>query len=471
MDNGASEAGGGVVAPRLLIAATRKSSGKTVTTIGLAAALVARGYGVQLFKKGPDFIDPMWHRAATGRPGRNLDHFMMTPETIVDSFIRHASRADISLIEGNLGLFDGQDLEGSDSSAGMANQLDAPVVLVIDVKGMARGVAPLINGHTGFPGGGERIAGVILNNVASQRAERRIRAAVERFCDVPVLGVIPRSTDVVIDERHLGLVPVEEDEALQDVIKQAGDHVGQHLDLDAILSIARAVPPLVPLAQAERPTIRSGQGLRIGYAADAAFNFYYQENLERLSETGIELIPVSFLDDQQLPRVDGLFIGGGFPEMFMERIAANRSLHRHLREAARDGLPIYAECGGLMVLGRSLRWQEKSVPMTGVLPFDIEMCKKPQGYGYMVVEGSGEAFWPQKGEKIACHEFHYSRVINADPDLRYAYRVLRGSGVDGGRDGILYRNVFASYAHIHAAGTPSWVGFLVDFWRKGGAVT
>ncbi|MBF0588075.1 MAG: cobyrinate a,c-diamide synthase [Magnetococcales bacterium] len=453
--------------PRLFLSATRKSSGKTVVTIGLAAALARRGLKVQTFKKGLDFIDPMWHGRASGVACRNLDPYIMGMEGTQSAFLRYSAEADISLIEGNMGYFDGQDLEGADSSAALAEALQAPALLIVDCKGMARGVAPLVRGHLDFPGGGAAIGGVILNHVASLRHEKRLRAALARFTAVPVLGAIPRSAAVAIDERHLGLVPVGERDELREVIGAAADRAEEYLDLEAILVLARGVKAPGYAQQAAPVLASSGEKIRVAYAADRAFNFYYPDNLEALASVGVEMVPVDFLNDRRLPDVAGLFIGGGFPEMFMERLTGNSELMGTIRRQAEDGLPIYAECGGLMALSERLRWDGKEAKMIGALPIDVSMFRKPQGYGYMALEGSGQGPWLAKGEVARCHEFHYSRVTRLGEGTRFAYKVQRGFGVDGSHDGLLYRNIWASYAHIHVAGSPGWAEALRRFWRGG----
>ncbi|MBF0621814.1 MAG: cobyrinate a,c-diamide synthase [Magnetococcales bacterium] len=458
------------VAPRIMISGARKSSGKTTLSIGLTAALTQRGFVVQPYKKGPDFIDPLWLSRASGRACRNLDFFIMGQEMVLRSFLNPLSDADFCLIEGNLGLFDGQDLEGNDCGAALAATLKTPVILVVNCQGMARGVAPLIQGHLTFPGG-DIIAGVILNNVASPRQEGRLRAAVERYCDIPVVGALPRSKDVVIDERHLGLTPVTEGDQLPQRIRAIGEHVAQHIDLDTVIDIANLAPQWQYTPVQSEVCTQNGQGLTIGYALDQAFHFYYPENLEALQRRGVSLVPIDFLKADKLPEVDGLFIGGGFPEMFMDQLAANRTLMDDIRAQSMAGLPIYAECGGLMALANTIYWQKKSAQLAGALPIEITMHKKPQGYGFMQIRSTGKTAWPPQGVVCNCHEFHYSSITRITKPLDRAYEVVRGTGVDGLTDGILYRNILASYAHIHHLGAPGWVDFLIDFWRKKATVT
>ncbi|ABK44212.1 cobyrinate a,c-diamide synthase / hydrogenobyrinic acid a,c-diamide synthase (glutamine-hydrolysing) [Magnetococcus marinus MC-1] len=458
--------------PRLFISATRKSSGKTFIAVGLTAALSARGLVVQPFKKGPDYIDPRWHSLAAGRECRNLDDFIMGRPKVLTSFVAHAQGADVAIIEGNLGLFDGQDLEGSDSSAALAKALGAPVLLVVDCKHLARSVAPLVCGHLHFPGG-ETIVGIILNNVATPRQEKRLREAIERFCPIPILGAIPRSAEIMIDERHLGLVPANEKQGAPHTVETMGRMMESHLDLDRLVALAATATPLAlpdnPPALASKAPLVGGRPVRVGYAADQAFSFYYPDNLEALRQNGVELVPFSLLDEQPLPQVDGLYIGGGFPEMFMEHLQQNRATLETIRTRSELGMPIYAECGGLMVLSQRLIWAGKRVELAGALPIEITMHPKPQGYGYMKIHGTGALPWPPVDQEICCHEFHYSKVSKLGEGVRFAYQVTRGSGVDGWHDGILYHNIFASYAHIHVEGAPEWAPFLARFWRERGS--
>ncbi|MBF0380707.1 MAG: hydrogenobyrinic acid a,c-diamide synthase (glutamine-hydrolyzing) [Magnetococcales bacterium] len=451
--------------PRLMIAAPSKSSGKTLLSIGLVAALTKRGMDVQPFKKGPDFIDPRWLTfAASGRECRNLDIFLMGRDVVFDLFIKNGANADISIIEGNHGLFDGQDIEGGDCGAGLAGLLQVPVLLVVDCRGFARGIAPLVRGLLNFPGG-EHIKGVILNNVATPRHEKRLRAALERYCELPILGVLPRNPNVVIDERHLGLEPVGEREELGDRISVIGDFVAENVDINAVIDLANSTSPHdLPPPAVESEQVESQ--IKVAYAADRAFHFYYPDNLEALQRQGVELIPFSMLQDAKLPDVDGLFIGGGFPEMFMEELAANSSMMSDIRLQVDRGLPVYAECGGLMVLAEQIKWKDRTARFAGAIPVDIVMNTRPQGYGFMELSSSGELPWPDVGRSVRCHEFHYSKVVRMGKGVKFAYKVNRGFGVDGQHDGILYKNVFASYAHIHAASEKGWAEFLASFWRQ-----
>lgn len=457
---------------RLLISAAHKSSGKTTISIGLCAALRARGTQVQPFKKGPDYIDPMWLSVASGRPCRNLDFFIMSQDEIVAEFQRHSAGADLSLIEGNKGLYDGLNLDGSNSNAALACLLKAPVVLVIDARGMTRGIAPLILGYQAFDRN-INIAGVILNNLGGARHEGKLRAVIEHYTDVPVIGAVHHDKRLEIVERHLGLMPSNETEAATRRVNEIGERVGAQVDLDRLLEIAASAPPLPALAHlstaAPRPV--SLPKVRIGWAKDKAFGFYYADDLDALRAAGAELVPLDTLHDPHLPEVDGLFIGGGFPELFMSELEANASLREEISCAIENGMPVYAECGGLMYLARTMTWHGKKHNMVGVIPGDVVMHEKPVGRGYIRLSETGESPWPMPAGQAAVpevrgHEFHYSSLDNLDAsELKYAYEVKRGHGIDGHHDGIVYKNLLASYAHLRSLGTYNWAARFVAFVR------
>ena len=454
---------------RFLVSAAHKSSGKTTITVGLCAALSAQGLIVQPFKKGPDYIDPMWLSQASGRECFNLDPFLMTPEQITSCFVRHAARADISIVEGNKGLYDGLALDGSNSNAALAQLLDLPVVLVLDARGMTRGIAPLILGYQAFDSR-IRIAGVILNQLGGARHETKLRAVIEHYTDVQVLGAIAHDPRLAVVERHLGLMPNHElDDAAQRV-RAMGKLIAAQIDLSRVLQLAAGAAPLpsAPTAMVSQPPLQQQQ-VRIGLARDKAFGFYYPDDLMALESAGAKIVPFDTLKDTALPDVDGLFIGGGFPEMYMPDLQANVTMRESIRAAIEAGLPVYAECGGLMYLARKLRWRESSYNMVGALPADVVMHDHPVGRGYVELQTTANAPWPVNADGVQAslrgHEFHYSSVENLAPDLKFAYRVLRGHGIDGKHDGIVYRNVLASYAHLRSGAGTDWVQHFVSFVR------
>ena len=451
---------------RLLISAAHKSSGKTTVCVGLCAALRARGEAVQPFKKGPDYIDPLWLGLAAGRPCYNLDPYMSGALEIRTEVARRMSGASLGIIEGNKGLYDGLDLDGSNSNAALAALIGTPVVLVIDARGMTRGIAPLILGYQAFDPA-IRIAGVILNQLGGSRHEAKLRAVIRHYTDVPVLGAIQHDERLTIVERHLGLVPSNESEAARTRIDEIAALIAAQVDLDEVLAIARQALPLPAAAPAPRPVGRAP--VRLGIARDAAFGFYYPGDLEALHGAGAELVLFDALRDQRLPPVDGLFIGGGFPETQMDRLTANRDLRAELRTKIDAGMPAYAECGGLMYLARSIEWNGRRVEMVGALPADIVMHARPVGRGYVHLRETGRGLWraPQTcaDTLIRAHEFHYSSVTNLPPDVRFAYDIERGHGIDGRHDGIVHRNLLASYAHLRDVEGNRWAPRFVEFIR------
>jgi cobyrinic acid a,c-diamide synthase len=467
---------------RLLISAAHKSSGKTTITIGLCAALRARGHVVQPFKKGPDYIDPMWLTLAGGRACHNLDFYLMRREEILATFASRARGADLALIEANKGLYDGLDLDGSNSNAALAHLLEAPVVLVIDARGMTRGIAPLILGYQAFDPN-IRIAGVILNQLGGSRHEAKLRAVIEHYTDVEVLGAVHHDERLTIVERHLGLMPSNEAGAAADRVRGIADVVASQVNLDRLLAVAASAPLLTPpspsfpppegegtLSPSPLPQAGEGTFVRLGIARDAAFGFYYPGDLEALENAGAELVPFDTLRDAHLPDVDALFIGGGFPEVHLERLAANHSLKREIRDAIEGGMPAYAECGGLMYLSRRLRWGDREGEMVGVIPGDVVMHERPQGRGYVRLRETGHAPWPltRAGEppaEIPAHEFHYSGIENLPSGLTYAYEMARGHGIDGNHDGIVHRNLLACYCHLRDLEGNRWASRFVAFVR------
>lgn len=454
--------------PRLLISAAHKSSGKTTVSIGLCSALTQRGHIVQSFKKGPDYIDPMWLGAATGRHCHNLDFYLMSRDEIVDTYRQQSIGAELSLIEGNKGLYDGLDLDGSNSNAALAELLHAPVVLVIDARGMTRGIAPLILGYQAFDKK-INIAGVILNNLGGARHESKLRSVIEHYTSVPVLGAVHHDKRLQITERHLGLMPSNESSEALDHILAIGQIVGGQVDLDALVAIAKNNEKLL-LSHASASTVQSrltiDSTVKIGVVKDRAFGFYYADDLQALKNCGAELITIDSLQDHRLPEdLDGLFIGGGFPELFMDQLEENTGLRQEIYAAIEGGLPTYAECGGLMYLSRSLSWQGKTRNMVGIIPGDVVMHGKPVGRGYVKVRSTGQCKWPGEvaGQELLAHEFHYSSLENLNIDMNYAFEVVRGHGIDGKRDGIVYKNLLACYTHFRSLQGYNWAKRFVDF--------
>ncbi len=449
--------------PRLLLTALRGGAGKTTLTLGLLAAWQAQGKNVVPFKKGPDYIDPAWHSLAAGSPSHNLDPFLMEGEQIVALVSRHAQAADALLIEGNRGLFDGLDAQGTYSTAELAKLLTVPVVLVVDCTMTTRTAAALVLGCQHFDPQ-VNLAGVILNQVARPRHEDILRKSIEHYCQVPVLGAVPRLKCAVFPERHMGLVPPPEHRAAVRAVAAAQELAERYLDLPGLWQAASCAPPLPQASRPLYPETEVQPRVRVGILRDAAFQFYYPENLEALEQAGARLQFLNALADQELPPdLDALYIGGGFPETSAAALARNDAFRVSLLKAAENGLPIYAECGGLMYLGQAIQTlQGESHPMVGLLPYEFVMGKSPQGHGYTVLEVDQDNPYFPRGTRLRGHEFHYSRLQpEPGPDANLVFHMTRGAGICGHRDGFVYKNVLATYTHLHALGAPDWAPALV----------
>ncbi|HQK45516.1 MAG TPA: hydrogenobyrinic acid a,c-diamide synthase (glutamine-hydrolyzing) [Syntrophorhabdaceae bacterium] len=447
---------------RMMIAAPSGRSGKTIITAGICAALRKRGLVVQAFKKGPDYIDPSWLTAASKRPCRNLDLYMMKKDVIIKTFYRASEDADISIIEANMGFYDGVKPDGRDSPAGLARLLDVPVIFVVNCLRITRSVAAIIQGFMGFEQG-SNIKGVILNNVSGQRHEKKLTDSIKRHCHVPIIGVVPKSSSLNIKERHLGLIPFVENHEKEDLINDMARFFERYIDMDRILSIAEGPVVKKPhnnISGTYKNTKKSPR-VKLGIFYDKVFSFYYHENLEALEKNGAELVYIDSMKDTALPNVHGLYIGGGFPELYGSEITKNRSLLLELKRAIEGWMPVYCECAGLMYVSSGIKTHEGFFEMAKIIPSVVEIKRSPQGHGYMEAEVITENPFFKKGVKIKGHEFHYSRLIK-DRDLPCAFRVLRGHGIDGYHDGIVYKNMFASYMHIHAAGVPYWAKNFVQ---------
>lgn len=450
---------------RVLISAAHKSSGKTTVSIGLCAALRKRGHSVQPFKKGPDYIDPMWLSQASGRACRNLDLYLMDRDEVVATFVRNSS--EFNLVEGNKGLYDGLALDGSNSNAALAKVLDLPVVLVIDARGMTRGIAPLILGYQAFDKD-IKIAGVILNNLGGSRHESKLREVIEHYTDVPVIGAIQHDERLKIIERHLGLMPSNESREATARIDVLGAAIESQVDLDKLLCITQMEPLPAAGRAAAGPSHANGK-VTIGVARDRAFGFYYADDMDALTDAGAEIVTFDTTQDTHLPKVDALFIGGGFPEIFAAELEANATMRADIRSAIDNGMPVYAECGGLMYLSRQITYQGATHEMVGAIPGDVVMHDKPIGRGYVHLAENQQHPWPRSNDKenmIRAHEFHYSSLENLPSDAKFAYRVVRGHGIDGKHDGYLQNNLFASYAHLRSVGNCHWASRFVGYIRQ-----
>jgi len=442
-----------------MLAGTGGDCGKTFVTLGLAAAWRREGIHVAPFKKGPDYIDTAWLTLACGIPARNLDTWMMGSQNALRSFLQNAIPDGLNLIEGNRGLYDGEDSVGTHSSAELAKLLVAPVVLIIPTVKVTRTVAAIVLGLQMLDQHLE-IAGVILNRVATSRQEALVRASVEQRTGLPVLGAIPKLAEVLLPSRHLGLVTPEEHAQSLKIIDSAAQIIAQHVDLKRIQSIAESAGLL---ESQDLPSVGSrpiGGRLKIGFFQSPAFTFYYPENLEAIDRAGALRLAIDPSQCSALPDLDALYIGGGFPETHAALLSANNTFLASVKTMAQRGLPIWAECGGLIFLCRSVRWNDMEYPMTGIFEADVILNQVPAGHGYEEVVVDQPNPFLNTGTRLRGHEFHYSNLHAAKP-LDTMMKVSRGTGLGGGRDGLIYNQTVATYLHLHAMAVPEWIdGFL-----------
>ncbi len=450
----------------MVVAGLKGGSGKTTLSLGLLENFKKSGKKIVPFKKGPDYIDPGWLSKAAGRPCYNLDAFLFPEKKVLASFIKHSSGAEGALIEGNRGLFDGMDEKGTFSTARLARDLSAPVILIIDCAKVTATIAAMVKGVLSFDEE-IKIGGVVLNNIAGERHERVIRSAIEGHTDVSVVGAFRRSGQKLIEERHLGLLPQHESNGTQDVLQRMEELVAGSVNTEMVLRIMSSAGPLA--ADDEVLTGASGKddNVRIGVMRDSAFQFYYPDNLELLKESGAEIIDINAFGDGNLPDIDALYIGGGFPETQAAALAVNRTLMKDIKDGADSGLPVYAECGGLMYLGDEIESGGETFKMAGVLPLRFSMSDRPVAHGYTEVQVEGDNPYFEAGTELKGHEFHYSDIVDMSSDaLELTFRMKRGKGIKEGFDGITYRNVFATYTHLHALGSPGWVSGIIKLASK-----
>jgi len=453
----------------IVVAGLSGGSGKSVIAVGIAAALARQGMRVMPFKKGPDYIDAGWLGLAAGQPCCNLDPYLLSREAILDSYFFHGCQADYVVVEGNRGLFDGVDLEGSCSTAELSVTLKLPVLLVVDCTKTTRTVAALVAGCQKFDRRIE-IRGIVLNRIGSTRHESIVRRSIEHYTGIPVIGALPRSSRDVFPQRHLGITPGPEHAEAGEAIAVLAERANKYLDLEKLIKIMGHVR--CPDDWQRKPLVinkKAGQawGARIGVIKDAAFQFYYPENLEALVKAGAELVEINALTATELPPLDALYIGGGFPETSVQELSANRTFLESVRNRAEEGLPIYAECGGLIYLGRNLVMNDREYPLVGIFPVSFSLEKKPQAHGYTDLTVLSANPFYQVGTEISGHEFRYSKIIDWQ-GLReeLVCKMNRGVGFAEKGDGLLYKNVFAIYTHVHALGTPEWAKGMVAAARK-----
>lgn len=457
--------------PRIIISALHGGGGKTLLSLGLARAFSQAGVQVAPYKKGPDYIDAAWLALAAGQAATNLDPYFLSPERLRALLLARARTAGFALIEGNRGLFDGRDVEGSCSTAHLAASLRAPVLLSLDCTKMTRTAAAIIHGMNTFEDG-VRICGVVLNKVATVRQENIIRRSIEHYTSVPVLGAMPRLPHNPLPERHMGLMldcpapqivsgfaaaaqpPVSSRTTI--LLDALATLVREHTDIARVMECATAAPPLDSNGEFWSIPQAAPAGIRIGYVHDAALWFYYRENLEALERAGAELVRVSLLNTEPWPELDGLYLGGGFPEELAGPLSLSPQLAR-LRIMSRTNMPIYAECGGFMVLAAAIVRDGLSYPMADVFPVQAHFHSKPQGLGYVEARVTQPNPFHPMGAVIRGHEFHYSHAAYAaDVPLPTALQLESGTGMGKGLDGLVCQQTFASYTHIFAPAVPHW---------------
>lgn len=446
--------------PRVVIAGLAGDSGKTFLSCGITAALRQNGKTVRAFKKGPDYIDAAWLRLASGNNVSNLDTFLMGKENVFLSFFENAADSDISIVEGNRGLYDGFDKDGTHSTAELAKIISSPVILVFSARKITRTAAAVVLGCQMLDRN-VNLAAVVLNQVQGSRHENILRNAIEEYTGIPVVGALPRlKQNNLMPARHLGLITPGEFDSAEKTVSLLADNVRNYTELNSIVKIAETAEDIDYNPQIK--DIRINTQVKIGYFSDRAFSFYYPENLDALENAGAELIKISSVEDKMLPDIDALYIGGGFPESNIEAIADNHKLMHTVRKASENGMPIYAECGGLIYLTRSITIDNKKYNLCGVFAADAVMENRPQGHGYCEATADIANPYYKLGTKIKGHEFHYSKLMNCDKELVGSLKITRGTGCFDKRDGLLYKNTFAAYIHTHVLGNESWAQAMIN---------
>ncbi len=469
--------------PGIVIAGLRGGSGKTIISLGITGAWKKMGFKVSPFKKGPDYIDAGWLSKAAGRPCYNLDTFLCTSSVVKQSYYENSKNSAVAVIEGNRGLYDGIDTNGSTSTAQLAKLLNLPVLLVLDCTKSTRTMAALLLGCIKFDPE-IKICGVILNQVAGKRHEGKVKINIEKYCNIPVLGSIPKLKSKNFPERHMGLVTSKEhsfsDKAIDAVIKIAKDNI----DLKQLckivmskeycsvskkkeqISISEKQLKQIKLAQIKPDQIKPQgitiKGITIGIIKDSAFQFYYPDNIDALKKLGANIVFISPLNEKTIPDVHAIYMGGGFPETHAPQLAQNSSFKEDLKTLSLKGLPIYAECGGLIFLGESICIDDKIFPMSNIFPIKFGFSNRPQGHGYTKVQVVNENPFFKKDEVLKGHEFRYSSILDIDyKDHEMAFKMKRGKGIIEKKDGFYKNNTFGTYTHIHALGSPSWAPSLI----------
>lgn len=450
----------------IVIAGTHSGVGKTTVAAGIMARLARRGRRVQPFKVGPDYIDPSYHLAACGTPSRNLDTWLLEERVVFELFRRAAKGKELAVVEGVMGLYDGFRGEGEEgSTAQVAKLLRLPVILVVDASASARSIGALVLGFRSFDSE-LNLAGVILNGIAGEKHLEFVKPSLEEI-GVPLLGYLPKRPELALPERHLGLIPMVEGKVSLEFYDRLADQTERTIDVDRIIALAATAAPTAPEISLVFPEAPRAPKVAVAVAMDKAFSFYYPDSLELLGAWGAEIVPFSLLEDSELPAESGgLYIGGGFPELYARELAENRSMRLSVKEAAQKGLPIYAECGGLMYLGQKITDLEgKSYPMAGFFSYSSSMREARLTLGYRNVRSLDDNLLMRKGGSVRGHEFHLS-VLEGEQPGSPAYEVL---DQPGRKEGFRFKNTLASYIHLHLGSKKSLAPTLVEFcskWRK-----
>jgi cobyrinic acid a,c-diamide synthase len=432
---------------RLVLAGTGSAVGKTTITTGLMKAL-SKEIRVQPFKVGPDYIDPTYHSMATGQISRNLDSFFMSEGQIRNSFDRamKISNSQAGIIEGVRGLYEGMSpIKDVGSTASISKALNSPVILIINSRSLVRSAAAIVLGFKSLDPD-VKIEAVILNQIKNNKHYLKTKKAIEHLTNTDVVGGIPRDDSIKVEQRHLGLVPAVERESIATHIDNWGQVMEENLDLDSIKSILKNAPEL-PSGRGPLWSVEEKNKVKIGIARDEAFNFYYQDNIDSLIDNGAKIVYFSPLHDQSIPDVDGIYVGGGYPEVFAHELEDNVLMRESLYNFHSENGPIYAECGGLMYLTRGINGHK----MCNVFPYESIMVRKVQALSYVIAKSNNNNIILSKNETFKGHEFHYSKILLEGKNPTYAFQVLRGKGINESQDGIMNKNTIATYVHTHVA--------------------
>lgn len=455
--------------PGIIIAGLCGGAGKTIISLGITGAWREKGFKVAPFKKGPDYIDAGWLSKAAGRPCYNLDTFFCAKSVVTQSYLENSKNCDVAVVEGNRGLYDGIDMEGSTSTSELAKLLNLPVILVLDCTKSTRTMAALLMGCMHFDPD-VKICGVILNRIAGKRHEGKVRASIERFCRIPVFGAVPKLKAKDFPERHMGLVTSDEHSFSNKAIDAAAKVANDHIELDKLYqAVIGEYHTEIEITQAHTQEIKTDKSepVTIGIIRDSAFQFYYPDNIDALENLGANIVYISPLNESVIPDCHAIYMGGGFPEIHAAQLAKNISFRKSLKDLSQKGLPIYAECGGLIFLGQSILLNGEDYPMSGILPIKFGLSKRPQGHGYTEVKVVNDNPFFKIGETLKGHEFRYSNIIDIDyKDNEMAFKMVRGQGILDKKDGFFKQNTFGTYTHIHALGSPSWAPSLIKKARE-----